>query len=123
MGWRDIGARGAGSAEVGSAKVIIFRFMYKCFARGARPFLLLGKMPIVKFRGELKNALEAFARAMMEHGVDQPRRESRRPFTVHETTGEKIVVTDHCAYFPTEDCVATFSPGCALNNTEKLIIE
>lgn len=44
--------RGAGARGVGSAKVIIFRFMYKCLARGARPFLLLGKMPIVKFFAE-----------------------------------------------------------------------
>jgi len=57
------GGETQGARGVGSAKVIIFRFMYKCLARGARPFLLLGKMPIVKFRGELKNALEAFARA------------------------------------------------------------
>lgn len=63
-GWRDTGREGCRKrgGSRGSAKVIIFRFMYKCFARGARPFLLPGKMPIVKFRGELKNALEAFAR-------------------------------------------------------------
>jgi hypothetical protein len=59
---RRVRRRGCARAR---AEVIIFRFMYKCFSgeradRGC--VLLVGMMPIVKFRGELKNALEAFAR-------------------------------------------------------------
>lgn len=48
-------------------------------------------MRIVKFRGELKNALEDFARVMMEHGGrvgNHPRvADESRPY-IHEITRE-----------------------------------
>lgn len=59
--------RGSGHAEAGRAghnfQIYVQMFLSRARANRVRSARFSwGKMPIVKFRGELKNALEAFSR-------------------------------------------------------------
>jgi len=58
---RRVRRRGRAGAR-GGHNFQIYVQMFLPRARGSGCVLLVGMMPIVKFRGELKNALEAFAR-------------------------------------------------------------
>lgn len=116
MGRRDIGARDARKRGGREREGHNFQIYVQMFRAGCAPVSPPGEDAYRKVSRRIEKCSRGFrARAMMEHGVDQPRRESRRPFTVRETTtGEKIVVTDHRACFSTKELRGDFYPGMRL---------